>query len=443
MAKDLTVGRPSKQMTLFALPMIVSVIFQQFYSMADNIIAGQCISDGALAAVGNAYPITMIYMAVALGINIGCSVVISQLFGAKDYGKTRSAVSTALFTTTALGLVMTLLGLLLAQPLLHLLQTPADIFEDTTAYLDIYTLGLCFIFLYNICTGTFNALGDSVTPLVFLIASSLANVFVNLLFVLVFQMGVAGLAWATFLCQGAAAALAFLVLMRKLRLLYRGPYRRFSGELLKKEAILSIPGILQQSFISVGNLLIQGVINSQGTAVIGAFSAVAKLNTFAVQLFTTVSNAVSAFTAQNIGAGKLDRIKQGLRYGITINLFISAAFALIYTLGSSLVLQIFVSRESTEILRIGQTFLHLVPCFYPLVCIKLSLDGVLHGAGDAKAFMVSTLADLVLRTALSFLLSPALGYYGVWIAWPIGWTVGTILSAWYYFRGGWKQIFRI
>lgn len=443
MTKDLTVGHPGKRITLFAIPMVVSVIFQQFYSMADNIIAGQCISDAALAAVGNAYPVTMIYMAVALGINIGCSVVISQLFGAKEYQKTRSAVSTAILTTLGLGLVLTILGLLLSAPLLRLLQTPADIFDDTVAYLNVYTLGLCFIFLYNICTGTFNALGDSITPLVFLIASSLANVFVNLLFVLVFQMGVAGLAWATFLCQGAAASLAFLMLLRKLRRLYRGAYQRFSAVLLKKEAALSIPGILQQSFVSVGNLLIQGVINSQGTVVIGAFSAVSKLNTFAVQLFMTISNAVSAFSAQNIGAAKLDRVRQGLRYGLLFNLVFSSALGLTFFLGSESVLRIFVSRDSTDILLVGQTFLHLVPCFYPLVCIKLSLDGVLHGAGDARAFMAATLVDLILRTALSFLLTPSLGYYGVWIAWPIGWAAGMALSAWFYFHGRWKQVFRI
>ena len=443
MAKDLTVGSPAKQLTLFALPMTISVIFQQFYNMADNIIAGKFISDGALAAVGNAYPVTMIYMAVALGINIGCSVVISQFFGAKNYEKTRSAVSTALITTVSLSLVLLVLGLLVCDPLLRLLNTPADIFGDTAAYLHIYTCGLTFIMLYNICTGTFNALGDSVTPLIFLIASSVSNVFVNILFVTVFDLGVAGLAWATFLCQGVAAALAFFVLETRLRKLYSGRYQRFSWDILKKEALLSIPGILQQSFISVGNLMVQGIINSFGTVVIGAFSAVSKINTFAVQLFTTISNAISAFTAQNIGAGRPDRVKQGWRQGMVINTGLAVVFTLVYVFASDAVTGIFVSRESLEIVETGRSFLRLVPWFYCVVCLKLSCDGVLHGSGAARMFMATTLLDLILRVALSYLLSPTLGYLGVWISWPIGWTLSAALSLWFYLRGNWKTAFAV
>ena len=443
MAKDLTVGSPAKQLTLFALPMTISVIFQQFYNMADNIIAGKFISDGALAAVGNAYPVTMIYMAVALGINIGCSVVISQFFGAKNYEKTRSAVSTALITTVSLSLVLLVLGLLVCDPLLRLLNTPADIFGDTAAYLHIYTCGLTFIMLYNICTGTFNALGDSVTPLIFLIASSVSNVFVNILFVTVFDLGVAGLAWATFLCQGVAAALAFFVLETRLRKLHSGRYQRFSWDILKKEALLSIPGILQQSFISVGNLMVQGIINSFGTVVIGAFSAVSKINTFAVQLFTTISNAISAFTAQNIGAGRPDRVKQGWRQGMVINTGLAVVFTLVYVFASDAVTGIFVSRESLEIVETGRSFLRLVPWFYCVVCLKLSCDGVLHGSGAARMFMATTLLDLILRVALSYLLSPTLGYLGVWISWPIGWTLSAALSLWFYLRGNWKTAFAV
>lgn len=423
--------------------MTISVIFQQFYNMADNIIAGKFISDGALAAVGNAYPVTMIYMAVALGINIGCSVVISQFFGAKNYEKTRSAVSTALITTVSLSLVLLVLGLLVCDPLLRLLNTPADIFGDTAAYLRIYTCGLTFIMLYNICTGTFNALGDSVTPLIFLIASSVSNVFVNILFVTVFDLGVAGLAWATFLCQGVAAALAFFVLETRLRKLYSGRYQRFSWDILKKEALLSIPGILQQSFISVGNLMVQGIINSFGTVVIGAFSAVSKINTFAVQLFTTISNAISAFTAQNIGAGRPDRVKQGWRQGMVINTGLAVVFTLVYVFASDAVTGIFVSRESLEIVETGRSFLRLVPWFYCVVCLKLSCDGVLHGSGAARMFMATTLLDLILRVALSYLLSPTLGYLGVWISWPIGWTLSAALSLWFYLRGNWKTAFAV
>ena len=443
MAKDLTTGSPGKQLTLFAIPMLVSVIFQQFYNMADNIIAGQFLGDGPLAAVGNAYPATMIYMAVALGINIGCSVVISQYFGARNYERTKSAISTAILTTVGLALILMAAGLIFCEPLLRLLQTPEEIYGDTAVYLRIYTLGLVFIFLYNICTGTFNALGDSMTPLIFLICSSLGNVFMNLLFVNGFHMGVAGLAWATFLCQGVAAALAFFVLIKRIRGLPSSKYQIFSLELLKQEARLSIPGILQQSFISVGNLMVQGVVNSQGTIIIGAFSAVSKINTFAVQLMLTLSNAISAFAAQNIGAKRMDRVKQGLRHGLLLSLAVSAGFTALYVICSDQLLQIFVQSTSTEIIRVGRTFLQLVPWFYCIVCVKTSVDGVLHGAGAAKAFMASTFSDLILRVGLSYILSPFMGYLGIWSSWPIGWIVGTAISLWFYLRGSWKTAFKM
>ena len=211
MTKDLTTGRPQRVLTVFAVPMLLSVLFQQFYSMADNIIAGQFISDAALDAVSISYPITNIYLAVALGINVGISVVVSQLFGAQQMEKMKTAVSTSLLASLGISLFFTALGIAFSRPLLTILNTPAELMVPTLSYLRIYTLSLAFIFLYNTATGIFTALGDTVTPLIFLIFSSLANVGLNILLVTVFSMGVAGLAWATFICQGIAAAASCLL----------------------------------------------------------------------------------------------------------------------------------------------------------------------------------------------------------------------------------------
>ncbi|MEG1917656.1 MAG: MATE family efflux transporter, partial [Oscillospiraceae bacterium] len=439
MAKDLTVGSPGKVLTWFALPMVVSVVFQQFYNIADNVVAGQLISDNALAAVSISYPMTMIYMAFALGINIGCSVVISQLFGSRQFQKMKTGVSTALLATGGVALVLTALGLLLMGPILTLLRTPAEIFSDTRAYLMIYTAGLLFIFIYNICTGTFTAMGDSTTPLIFLILSSVANVFLDVWFVVSFHMGVAGCALATFLCQGAAALAAFVVLRKKLHQLSDEPYEKFSPSLLRQISVLAIPGILQQSFVSVGNLLIQGLVNGYDLpAIIGGYGAAVKLNTFAVTMLTTLSNSVSSFTAQNIGANQPERVPKGVRGGILLSLCVVLPFFVLYVFFGDVAMRLFVKAESTEVIAVGVTYLRIVAPFYAVAAAKLVCDGVLHGTGAVKCFMATTFTDLIIRVVLAYILPHWFGYVGIWMSWPVGWCVSAALSVWFYTSGKWK-----
>lgn len=441
MAKDLTVGNPGKVLTVFAIPMVVSVVFQQLYNIADNIVAGKFIGDAALAAVSVSYPVTMIYMAVALGINIGSSVVISQIFGSKQYGKMKTAVSTALISSTIVALLLTVLGFCCMNPLLRLLKTPAEIFGQTREYLLIYTAGLVFIFLYNICTGTFNALGDSLTPLFFLIASSLGNIFMDIWFVKGFGMGVEGCAWATFICQGLAAVLAFVVLMVRLRTLHAAKHKLFSMPLLKQISKLAVPGILQQSFISVGNLLIQRNVNSYELAsVIGGYGAAVKLNTFAVTLFVTLSNSVSSFSAQNIGARRHDRVHRGHHSGLKLGLLLSVPFILFYELAGDVAMRLFAKNDSVDVIAVGVQYLRIVSPFYLILQFKMASDGVLHGAGAVNQFMTSTFTDLILRVVLAAVLPHWFGYAGIWMAWPVGWVISTALSLSFYYGGKWKEV---
>ena len=441
MAKDLTVGPPGKVLTLFALPMVVSVIFQQFYNIADNIVAGRLIGDDALAAVSISYPVTMIYMAVALGINIGSSVVMSQLFGGKQYGRMKSAVSTALLATGAAALVMTILGMVLMGPILRALRTPEEIFGGTWSYLMIYTAGLSFIFLYNICTGTFTALGDSVTPLVFLIFSSVGNVFLDIAFVSGLGMGVEGCAWATFVCQGAAALGAFAVLRRKLKTLPGEWGERFSKPLLKQIARLAVPGILQQSFISIGNLVIQSIVNGYVlSSVIGGYGAAVKLNTFIITVLTTLSNSVSSFTAQNIGGSQAERVPLGWKAGMWVSLIISVPATVLYCFFGELPMRLFATDSSPQVLAVGAEFLRIVAPFYLVAELKLVSDGVLHGAGAVKCFMAATFTDLLLRVALAAVLPAWFGYSGIWMAWPVGWVISAGMSFWFYQSGRWKHV---
>lgn len=305
MVKDLSVGNPFKVLWLYSLPLIGSVVFQQMYNMADTVIAGRAIDDYALAAVGASYPITMIFMAVALGCNLGCSVIVSRFFGQKHMTEVRESVSTILIAVAVLGAVMTGAGIGLGDALMRLVDTPETVFADALAYLYIYIGGFLFVLIYNVCTGIYTALGDSMTPFWFLVASSLGNIGLDLLFVLAFGMGVAGLAWATFICQGIAAALCLLALMLRLRRLggERKP-KAFSFALLKSMCAVAVPSILQQSFISVGNLFIQALVNGHGELVLAGYTAAVKLNTFLLTTLTTVTGALSSYTAQNLGAQK-------------------------------------------------------------------------------------------------------------------------------------------
>ena len=319
MNKDLTVGRPETVLWRFCLPLFGSILFQQLYNIADSLVAGKFIGEEALAAVGNSYEVTLIFLAFAFGCNMGCSVVVSQLFGAREYGKMKTAVSTACIASAVLCGALMLGGILGCGGLLRLIHTPEGAFAASKLYLDIYIWGLPFVFFYNIATGVFSALGDSRTPFLFLAASSTANIAVDILFVTAFDMGVAGVAWATFLCQGISCVLAVGVVCARLRKVEAPePAPVFSPLLLKKIAVIAIPSILQQSFISVGNIVLQGVINGFGTGVMAGYSAGVKLNNLVITSFTTLANGVSNYTAQNIGAQKLPRVRAGFRAGVKL-----------------------------------------------------------------------------------------------------------------------------
>ncbi|HOO29059.1 MAG TPA: MATE family efflux transporter, partial [Lachnospiraceae bacterium] len=255
MTKDLTIGKPQTILWRFTMPMFLSVIFQQLYNIADSIIAGRFAGEDALAAVGASYPITMIFMAIAIGFNIGCSVIISQLFGGRQYAKMKTAVTTSLITSVILSVLLTILGLICSKSLMILISTPKNIFADGELYLRIYIGGFLFLFLYNVSTGIFTSLGDSKTPLYFLIGSSVGNVLLDYLFVAIFHFGVAGVAWATFIAQGISGILALLTILTRLRTIeIKGHSELFSFPMLGRIAGIAIPSILQQSFVSVGNI---------------------------------------------------------------------------------------------------------------------------------------------------------------------------------------------
>lgn len=440
MNKDLTVGKPSRVLRNFCLPLFGSVIFQQLYTIADSFVAGKFVSEKALAAVGNSYEITLFFMAFAFGCNIGCSVVVSGFFGAKKLSELKTAVYTALIASGILCTVLAGLGAVFGNSLLRLINTPDDIMADSKLYLDIYILGLLFVFYYNVATGIFSALGDSKTPFYFLMCSSVANIFMDILFTTalkdIFKRGVDGVAWATFLCQGVSCILALIFVFKRLKTIKTdGKNKVFSFEILRKIAYIAIPSILQQSFVSVGNIIIQGIINTFGSGVIAGYSASIKLNNLVITSFNTIGTGMSNYTAQNLGAERKERVHEGFRAGVKMVVLIGAVFSFVYFFFGKNLVHIFINDYTGEAMNTGITILKIISPFYFVVSTKLIADGVLRGAGKMKQFMFATFTDLILRVVLAKILSgTALGSVGIWLAWPIGWLTATVMSLMFYFN---------
>lgn len=440
MIRDLTTGDPRKLLWQFALPLFMSAVFQQMYHLADSVIVGNFSRFGehALAAVGASYPVTTVFMSIALGGSGGCTVVVSQLFGAKRLREMKTAVTTALIAAAAAALILAAFGALLAPSVLRKIAVPDDIFADATVYLRIYTAGFPFLFLYNIITAIFTSLGDSKTPLYFLAGSSLGNIALDWFFVARFHWDVAGVAWATLLCQGISCVLAAVTLHSRLKaVLCQEEAPLFSWPLLGKISSIAVPNILQYGFVSVGNTLLQRLVNGYGSAVIAGFAAALKLNGFAVTCYMTVSNAVASFTAQNMGAGQYDRIRKCFRAGVTMAWLMAAAFVVLDLFCAQTLIGLFLKEDTPQALQAGMEFLRMVAPMYFLLCVKNILDGLLRGAGAMNWFMISTTVDLVLRVVLGYALSTAFGRLGLWAAWPIGWAAGGGLALSAYFRGAW------
>lgn len=441
MVKDLTKGNVRPVLWSFTIPMFISVVFQQLYNIADSAIAGRFAGEDALAAVGASYPITMIFMAIAIGCNVGCAVVISSYFGAGDIRRMKTAISTTLIASTVLAVILTIFGLLTSSYLMQMMNTPHNIFDAGDIYLKIYIGGMVFLFCYNVATGIFTALGDSKTPLYFLIGSSVGNVVLDYLFVAVFHFGVSGVGWATFLAQGIAGILAVVTLLRRVAKLPtgHGKVMLYSKSMLRRIAKIAVPSILQQSFVSVGNIFIQSLVNSFGSAVIAGYSAAIKLNTFTITSFSTLGNALSSFSAQNIGAAKIDRVRKGFRAGTMLAWIIAVPFFVLFFFFGNEMLRIFMENPTGGAMKAGMEFLKIVSPFYFIISVKLLADGLLRGSSAMIGFMVSTFTDLILRVILAYVFAGIFGSTGIWMSWPVGWSISAVISLLFY-RYTWKQL---
>ena len=415
MITDMTKGSPFKILIKFVIPLLLSMVFQQLYNLADSVIAGRFLGVDALAATGAAYPITVLFIAVATGASVGCSVVISQLFGAHDIVRMRTAVSTAVISLITLALTLTAIGEIACPALMQLISTPENIFEPTMVYLRIYIAGLLFLFLYNTATAIFNGLGDSRTPLYFLAFSTTFNVILDIFFVSKLNMGISGVAWATLIAQGISSLLAVVTLVRRLSRIHTTEKpKRFDRHLLGRMAMIAIPSICQQSFVSVGVFCVQGLVNPLGSNTVAGFSAALKVSTFAIMVMNALPNALSSFAAQNIGAQDIKRVRQGVRDCIIMSELVIGSIIVLFFVAGQPILQLFLGSSSNgTVISVGIEYLLIVAPFYPLVGIKNCCDSALRGGGAMGPFMITTLADLALRVALAYIMVPMMGFAGV------------------------------
>lgn len=439
---------PGKSLFFFALPMILGNLFQQFYNMVDSVIVGQCVGEDALAAVGASYSLITVFIMIAIGGGIGASVITSQYLGAREYDRMKTSVYTALISFAAVSVALGIFGFAMCRQILMALNTPGNILADAVLYLRIYFTGLPFLFMYNVLSSVFHALGNSKTPLYLLIFSSLTNVFLDLLMVRIFHMGVAGVAVATVIAQGLSSVISFLLLMRTLLRYGSGSeggvqeekQPLYSLEMLRSMVKIAIPSILQQSIVSIGMLLVQSVVNGFGSSVLAGYTSGIRIESICIVPMIATGNAMSTFTAQNLGAGDAERVKKGYRTAYAIVFGFGAFIFGVLSLFHSQIIAAFIEDgAAAEAFATGDSYLSFIRFFFVFIGMKAITDGVLRGAGDVGVFTLANLLNLGIRVFVSFCFAGSWGVEAVWYAVPMGWAANYILSFSWLLTGKWSK----
>lgn len=442
---DLINGKPGQSMFFFALPMIIGNLFQQFYNLADSVIVGNLVGEDALAAVGASYSFTTVFIMVAIGSGMGASVLASQYLGAKKYREMKTAIYTFLIAFGILSILLALLGFLINPSILRALKTPENIFDDAVLYLQIYFAGLPFMFMYNILSANFNALGKSEIPLMLLIFSSVLNIGLDLWMVAGLHLGVAGVAIATVIAQGVSSVISFGILMRIL-----GTYtlqdgaedkvKKFDRTMFLSGIRIAVPSIIQQSIVSIGMLLTQSAVNRFGSSAVAGYSAGMRLESVCIVPMIATGNAMSTFTAQNLGARNPERVKEGFRAAFRIIIGFGAGLIFISQLFYGPIVSMFVKEAGSPVaFATGTAYFRFVGWFFAFLGFKAVTDGVLRGAGDVKVYMIANLVNLGIRVSVAQLGSPIFGIQVIWYAVPLGWAVNFAISYLWYRTGNWKK----
>lgn len=432
--------KPLKALLLFAFPMIIGNLFQQFYTMVDSVVVGRFVGENALAAVGASYSLTNVFISIAIGGGMGASVLTSRYFGGRNYKRMKTSVSTALLSFLAVSIVLGGAGLLLGKEIMELLNTPENIMEDATEYLNIYFIGLPFLFMYNVLASMFNALGKSRIPLYLIIFSSVFNVVLDVIMVYSFHMGVAGVAWATLIAQGISAVMAFLIFAGEMKSYEGGEQSQwFDKRELGEMCRIALPSILQQSTVSIGMMLVQSVVNSFGAQMLAGYSAGMRIESICIVPMAAMGNVMSSYTAQNLGAGKQERAVKGYHtaYGIVFGFGI--LLCVILELFYRPLIAMFLGEEGTVLaMNTGMSYMRFIGFFFSFIGLKMITDGLLRGAGDMKVFTIANMVNLCIRVVVAVTMAPRFGIAFVWYAVPMGWLANYLISFARYRTGKWK-----
>ena len=436
MARDMTTGREGKHILVFALPIMGGLVLQQLYNTVDSVVVGQILGPTALGAVGTCAALTMFAVSFAVGLTNGSSVIFAQLFGAKHMEDLRKNLSTAFILLTALGLFISILGFFLARPLLKALAAPDEILDMASGYFRIYCLGLVFQFVYNVSAGALRSVGDSKATLYFLCISSVVNIVLDLLFVIVFHWGVEGTAVATVIAQGLSAVVSLIYIFRKYEF-YRfskGEFR-FDGACCAQILKLGVPTMVQMCIVSGGNVLIQRVVNDLGTVPLAANTAAGRIENYMFIPVQGMNNGIATFTGQNVGAGRYDRVRTGRRHARYILVPTALTISLILWVFAKPLVSIF--GVEGEALTLGIQHLRFIAPFFVVFALYMSTAGILTGSGDVLAAACVTLSVLGVRVAATYIFNYVfhLGFPSLYYANPIGWAFGFIV-VWLRFRTG-------
>ena len=419
---------PFKALTVFAMPMILGGFFQQVYNMADSIIVGQLVGSSALAAVGACAALTNVFVCVALGAGVGVGVLVSRYFGAKDYGKMKTIVSTSMISFLILSIGLGLLGVYFSHSMMSVLQTPDDILDEAVLYLQVYFAGFPFLFMYNILSTMFNSIGESKIPLGLLIFSSVLNILLDLWMVAGLGLGVFGAALATLIAQGISAVFSLATFFYRMRL-YKSSFTWFDGQELHSMLKLAVPSVLQQSTVSVGMMIVQAVVNPFGTQALAGYSATMRVENVFSLIFVSIGNAVSPYVSQNLGAGKTQRIRKGYHAALVLDAcFAVIAFLVIETLHEQIA-SLFLGKDGTALAyQVSGDYMKWIGYFFIFMGIKMATDGVLRGLGIMRPFLVANMVNLAIRLFVALVFAPRLGISFVWLAVPAGWLVNFLIS---------------
>lgn len=439
--KDMTHGSIVMLLIQFAIPLLIGQLFQQMYNTVDTLVVGNFVGKEALAAVGSTTSIINMLIGVFLGFSMGANVVVSQYYGAHDEKSVHDTVHTTIVMSLAFSVILTVLGVLLAPFMLHLMDTPEDVFEEAATYLRIYFAGASGLVLYNMGSGILRAVGDSKRPLYFLIFSAIVNTILDLVFVIAFEMGVAGVALATIVAQFLSAVLILIVLSRT-----SGPYRLFWNHLKIDRTILGsiikigLPSSIQQGVTAFSNVFVQGYINRFGSSYMAGYSAYGKVDVFALLPMQALSMASTTFVGQNIGAGDVKRAKKGIRTALLLSLGSTAVLILPMMLFAPQIISLF--NGDPEVIIYGALYMRLTSPFYLAVCVNQIYAGALRGAGDTRAPMFIMLGSFVVfRQIYLFIVSRVFpnNFYPIIFAYPAGWILCSTLLYIYFKRSHWEH----